>query len=70
MAKSLSGVELRAGSTKHIGDNRYGLREAYDPKVDAATKKYYRDGAPVVVTEVKNPLTQVITTIKPTGNTV
>jgi hypothetical protein len=66
MAKSLSGVEMRAGGTKTIGDPRYGLREAYDPKVDAATKKYYRDGGqPPVVTEVKNSLLQVITTIKP-----
>ena len=66
MAKSLSGVEMRAGVSKSIGDPRYGLREAYDPKVDAATKKYYREGAPVVVTEVKNPQQQKITTIKPT----
>lgn len=66
MVKSLSGAEIRPGTTKHIGDNRYGLREAYDPKVDAATKKYYREGAPVVVTEVKNTQQQKITTIKPT----
>ena len=70
MAKSISGVEMRAGASSPIGDNRYGLREAYDPEVDAATKKYYREGAPVVVTEIKNPLTQVITTIKPKGSTV
>ena len=67
MPKSLSGVDMRAGVSKPIG---YGLREAYDPEVDAATKKYYREGAPVVVTEIKNPLTQVITTIKPKGSTV
>ena len=38
MAKSLSGVEMRAGVSKSIGDPRYGLREAYDPKVDALLK--------------------------------
>jgi hypothetical protein len=70
MAKSISGVEMRAGASNPIGDNRYGAREIYDPKVDAATKKFYRDGAPVVVTEVKNPLLQVVTTIKPKGSTV
>ena len=70
MAKSISGVEMRAGASNPIGDNRYGAREVYDPKVDAATKKFYRDGAPVVVTEVKNPLLQVVTTIKPKGSTV
>ena len=65
MAKSLSGVEMRAGGTKTIGDPRYGLREAYDPKVDAATKKYYRDGGrPPVVKVVKNPLLQTIKTTK------
>jgi len=65
MAKTISGVEVRAGKPVSIGDNRYGLREAYDPAVDAATKKYYRDGATVTVKEVKNPLTSTVKTTKP-----
>ena len=31
MAKSISGVEMREGKSVTIGDNRYGLREEYDP---------------------------------------
>jgi hypothetical protein len=65
MAKSISGVDTRDGTTIKIGDNRYGMREAYDPRVDAATKKYYREGDKLVVKEVKNPLTQTIRTEKP-----
>jgi hypothetical protein len=64
MAKSLSGVEIRKGSTQVIGDNRYGLREAYDPSVDAATKKYYREGDTLTVKEVKGPNSQVVKTYK------
>lgn len=64
MAKSLSGVDIREGSTKAIGDSRYGMREAYDPKADAATKKYYREGDKLTVKEVKNPLTQKVRTVK------
>ena len=64
MAKSLSGVDMREGSTKTIGDNRYGMREAYDPKAEAATKKYYREGATLTVKEVKNPLLQKVRTVK------
>lgn len=64
MAKSLSGADIREGSTRAIGDNRYGMREAYDPKADAATKKYYREGATLTVKEVKNPLTQKVSTVK------
>lgn len=64
MAKSLSGVELRKGSTQVIGDNRYGLREAYDPAVDAATKKYYREGDTVTIKELKGRGSQVVRTVK------
>ena len=48
-----------------MADNRYGMREAYDPKVDAATKTYYREGDKLVVKEVKNPLLQRVRTEKP-----
>jgi hypothetical protein len=65
MAKSLSGVGVRNGTTVKIGDSRYGMREAYDVSVDAATKKYYREGDKLVVKEVKNPLTQRVRTEKP-----
>jgi hypothetical protein len=65
MAKSPSGLELRAGKAMRIGDNRYGMREAYDPKVDAATKKFYRDGDTVTVKEVKNTVLGTVRTQKP-----
>lgn len=65
MAKSPSGLELRAGKSVRIGDNRYGMREAYDPKVDAATKKFYRDGDTVTVKEVKNTVLGTVRTTKP-----
>lgn len=64
MAKSMSGVNKREGGVSIIGDNRYGLREAYDPAVDAATKKYYREGGELTVKEVKNPRYQKVKTIK------
>lgn len=64
MAKSLSGVQMREGKTQTIGDNRYGMREAYDPSVDAATKEYYREGDTRTVKEVKNPLKQSVKTVK------
>lgn len=64
MAKSLSGADVREGKTQTIGDNRYGMREAYDPKADAATKKYYREGGTITVKEVKNPLLQTVKTTK------
>jgi hypothetical protein len=65
MAKSPSGLELRAGKSIRIGDNRYGMREAYDPAVDAATKKYYREGDTVTVKEVKNTVLGTVRTKKP-----
>ena len=65
MAKSLSGADVREGTTIVIGDNRYGLCEEYDPTVDAATKRYYREGDKMTVKEVKNPLLQTVRTEKP-----
>lgn len=65
MAKSPSGLELRAGKSIRIGDNRYGMREAYDPAVDAATKKYYREGDTITVKEVKNTVLGTVRTKKP-----
>ena len=65
MAKSPSGLKLRAGKTMRIGDNRYGLREAYDPVVDAATKEYYREGDTQTVKEVKNTVEGYVRTTKP-----
>ena len=64
MVKSLSGVELRTGVTQVIGDNRYGLREAYDPAVEEATKTYYREGDRLTVKEIKGFGSQVVRTIK------
>lgn len=65
MAKSLSGVDSRKGATVKIGDNRYGMREAYDPDVKRETEQYYRDGDKLSVKEVKNRLTVKTRTIKP-----
>lgn len=65
MAKSPSGLELRAGKAMRIGDNRYGLREAYDPAVDAATKEFYREGDTLTVREVKNTVLGTVRTSKP-----
>lgn len=65
MAKTLSGAAARKGTTVKIGDNRYGMREAYDPEVKRETEQFYRDGDKLTVKEVKNPLTGKIITIKP-----
>lgn len=65
MAKSPSGLKLREGKSIRIGDNRYGMREAYDPAVDAATKKYYRDGDTLTVKEIKNTDLGTVRTKKP-----
>jgi len=65
MVKSIAGVNQRAGSTITIGDNRYGLREAYDPEVKRKTEKFYRDGDKVTVKELKNPITGTVKTKKP-----
>jgi predicted small metal-binding protein len=63
MAKTLSGAEARNGKTIRIGDNRYGLREEYDPEVKRETLEHYRTGHNLTVTEVKNPLTQTVKTV-------
>ena len=64
MAKSLSGADIREGSTQTIGDNRYGMREAYDPSADEATKKYYREADKLTIKEVKNPNQTVVKTVR------
>jgi hypothetical protein len=64
MAKSIAGVEMRKGSTVTIGDNRYGMREAYDPSADEATKKYYREADKLTIKEVKNPNQTVVKTVR------
>jgi len=67
MAKSLSGVENRAGKAVTIGDNRYGLREVYDEEMQK-TLAYYQAGGQLTVKEVKNPLTQTVKTVKLNAN--
>jgi hypothetical protein len=64
MAKSLSGVEERSGEAVVIGDNRYGLREEYDPAEKERTYDYYRRGDQLTVREVKNPNSQTVKTVK------
>jgi hypothetical protein len=64
MAKTLSGVEARDGQAVRIGDNRYGVREEYDPKVKRETLEYYRTGHNLTVKEVKNPNLQSVKTVK------
>jgi hypothetical protein len=64
MAKTLSGAEARKGTTVRIGDNRYGLREEYDPSVKRDTLEHYRSGDNLTIKEVKNPLLQSVKTVK------
>lgn len=64
MAKSISGADTRAGKIMTIGDNRYGMREAYDEEAARETRKYYKEGDKLTVKEVKNPLLQSVRTIK------
>lgn len=64
MVKSIAGVDKRNGKTMTIGDNRYGMREAYDDEVARETREYYREGDKLTVKEVKNPLLQSVRTIK------
>ena len=52
------------GKVGVIGDNRYGLREQYDPKVKEKTLEYYRSGHEIIVTEVKDVNLQTVTTVK------
>lgn len=65
MAKSLAGVDLRKGSAVTIGDNRYGLREEYDPEVKKETESYYKRGDTLTVKEIKNPNSGSVKTKKP-----
>lgn len=67
MEKSKSGVTKREGTIVKIGDNRYGMREAYDPVVDEATKEYYRNGDKMTVREVKSSSLGIVRTEKPTA---
>ena len=64
MAKTLSGADAREGKAVRIGDNRYGLREEYDPQTKRETLEYYRTGHNLTVKEVKNPLLQTVKTVK------
>ena len=56
------GHALGDGNIIDIGDNRYGLREQYDPKVRERTLQYYNTGHDIVVTEVTNERGQKIET--------
>jgi len=56
------GHALGNGNIIDIGDNRYGLREEYDPKVKERTLQYYNTGHDIVVTEVTNERGQKIET--------
>ena len=58
------GHALGEGRQIDIGDNRYGLREAYDPKVKEETLEFYRIGHDLTVTEIKNPQAEVVQTVK------
>ena len=58
------GHALGDGNIIDIGDNRYGLREAYDPKVKERTLQYYNTGHDIVVTEVTNERGQKIETAR------
>ena len=64
MAKSISGVEMREGKAITIGDNRYGLREEYDPAKKRETLEYYRTGHNLTIKEIKNPNSQSVRTVK------
>jgi|TARA_R100001594_G_C3940554_1_gene240503 hypothetical protein len=64
MARKTFGSGKGEGKVGRIGDNRYGLREQYDPKVKEQTLEFYRSGHNVTVTEVKNPNLQTVATVK------
>ena len=64
MTKSISGVEMREGKAITIGDNRYGLREEYDPAKNRETLEYYRTGHDLTIKEIKNPNLQSVKTVK------
>tara|TARA_R110000782_G_scaffold6825_1_gene23311 strand:- start:837 stop:1034 length:198 start_codon:yes stop_codon:yes gene_type:complete len=63
MAKSISGVNERAGKVKDIGDNRYGHRESYDDAAKAADIKKSKEGDDTVSTFVNNPLQNKVTRV-------
>ena len=64
MARTYYGSGLGEAKVQPIGDNRYGLREEYDPKVKRETLEYYRTGHNITVKEVKNPMSQTVKTVK------
>jgi hypothetical protein len=64
MKRTSFGSSVGEGKVGAIGDNRYGLREQYDPKVREKTLEYYRVGHEVTVTEVKDVNLQTVTTVK------
>ena len=64
MARTSYGSGVGDGKVERIGDNRYGLREQYDPTVKEQTIEYYKQGDVPVVKEVKDPNLQVVKTIK------
>ena len=64
MARTSYGSGVGDGKVERIGDNRYGLREQYDPAVKEQTIEYYKKGDVPVVKEVKDPNLQVVKTIK------
>ena len=64
MKRTSFGSGKGEGKVARIGDNRYGLREAYDPKVKEQTLEYYRVGHNITITEVKNPNSQTVATVK------
>ena len=64
MKRTSFGSDKGEGKVGAIGDNRYGLREEYDPKVKRETLEYYRTGHNITVKEVKNPMSQTVKTVK------
>ena len=64
MARTSYGSGVGDGKVERIGDNRYGLREQYDPTVKEQTIEYYKKGDVPVVKEEKDPNLQVVKTIK------
>ena len=64
MARTSYGSGVGDGKVERIGDNRYGLREQYDPAIKEQTIEYYKKGDVPVVKEVKAPNLQVVKTIK------
>ena len=64
MARTSYGSGVGEGKVQRIGDNRYGLREEYDPAVKKQTVQYYKKGDVAVVKEVKDPNLQTVTTGK------